>query len=311
MTATADNPVTPTETETPEPSRSRSALPGKRGTLIHVPVDDLSVITDKKHPLYDPRIEDALDPAFVANIASQGVQVPVLVAKIKVDGVVSNVVIDGKQRLRAAREAGIETIPAIIVKGDTHALFSLIVLTNENRREDTPLAKARKVARFIALYIEEATHQGAQPGDASVRKRSKEQAALIFGTTSKTIDARLKLLDTAPAVQRAVEANRIGWWAASEFAGLPVEDQEKAIEELVAEGGSNGGKPGVEDAKRKANKGDARRREKIVKTLADLKEAATAYGDAVAEESGIREVLDALKTAALLYRKATNAPRKA
>jgi ParB family chromosome partitioning protein len=303
MTATPETPATVKKDA--RPPAAKTALPGKRGNFVNVPLADLTIIEDKAHPLYDPRVEEPLSPEFAANVKEEGVHQPVFVAKLKIDGALRNVVIDGKQRLRAAREGGLKTIPAIAVKGDTHALFSLMILTNENRRDDTPLAKAQKVARFVELY-----GHGAESLVPEVLKEAKVQAALIFGVTQKTIDGRLRLLQTAPAVQKAVEQGRIGWWAASEFAGLPVEEQEKAVEEVIVEAGKGGKKPGVEDAKRKAGKGDAKKREKLAALKADLLDAAEAFGSAAEDQEGIREATERLKDAARAFYKVVSAPAK-
>lgn len=304
MTATPETPATVKKDA--RPPAAKTALPGKRGNFVNVPLADLTIIEDKAHPLYDPRVEEPLSPEFAANVKEEGVHQPVFVAKLKLDGALRNVVIDGKQRLRAAREGGLKTIPAIAVKGDTHALFSLMILTNENRRDDTPLAKAKKVARFVELYL---ASDPKGPVEANT-KEAKTQAALIFGVTTKTIEGRMKLLETAPAVQAAVEQGRIGWWAASEFAGLPVEEQEKAVEEVIVEAGKGGKKPGVEDAKRKAGKGDAKKREKLAALKADLLDAAEAFGSAAEDQEGIREATERLKDAARAFYKVVSAPAK-
>jgi ParB family chromosome partitioning protein len=287
------------------PMSAKTALPGKRGNMVHMAASDLYLITDKAHPLYDPRIVDAMDPAFIANIATFGVQVPVLVAKLKIDGVVKNVVIDGKQRSRAANVAvrpdgAPVTVPAIVVKGDTEALYSLMILANENRREDGHMAKARKVARFVELYL---STDPTGPVKANTTE-AKKQAALIFGTTVKTIEGRLKLLLTSPAVQAAVEAGRIGWWAASEFAGLPFDEQDKLLEEVIAAAAAEGKKPTVEDAKVKAGKGEAPKREKLKIALLTLKEAALDFGEATAANDGVKEAREVFLAAGLAYTKA-------
>jgi ParB family chromosome partitioning protein len=313
--ATTEATASETPAEGKKAKAEKQSLPGTRGNLIRMAAHDLTIITDKAHPLYDPRIEDALNPDFVKNVEAMGVQVPILVAKIKIGDSMKAVVIDGKQRFRAVtkvnategRQGDPLTIPAILVKGDERALYALMVLTNENRRDDTPLAKAQKVQRFMAIYLGE-PKDGAH--DKGAVTAAKKEAAIVFGVTVKTIEGRTKLLETVPAVQKAVEEGRIGWWAASEFSGLPAEQQETMLEEVISDAAKTGKKPTVEGAKVKAGKGDAPKRERLKLVLESLKEAALAYADAKAAAEGVTEAREALLSVAISFQKATEAAFK-
>lgn len=202
--------------------------------------DDLVIIgldTDDGwgHPLYDERIGLPVDEPMVLNIMVHGVLEPVLVRK---NGELAEVV-DGRQRVRAAREANrrlaaegkeLVLVPAMPRRGDDARMFGVMVSANELRRDDGPLQKATKCARYMDMG------------------RSEEDASIQFGVSVSTIRAWLRLLDCSSGVIEAVEAGRLTATAAGKLAKLPREEQEKALGELT----DSPGKPTVAKAAEKA-----------------------------------------------------------
>lgn len=72
-----------------------------RGDTLNFRPEDLKVITDAKHPLYDARVERPVDEAMVLSIMSLGIIEPLVIAR---DGE-SVYVVDGRQRRLNAIEA--------------------------------------------------------------------------------------------------------------------------------------------------------------------------------------------------------------
>ena len=70
--------------------------------------NDLRLIEDKDHPRYDPRVELDLDQGLVESINVHGVIEPVVAFK---DGPHVEV-LDGRQRVRAARPVAATALPA-------------------------------------------------------------------------------------------------------------------------------------------------------------------------------------------------------
>jgi DNA-binding transcriptional regulator YiaG len=135
---------------------SKTAFDASRISAFGFDPDDLVLIKDPKHPLYDARIRLPLKPEFVANIKALGVMVPVVVRKI--DG--APVVIDGRQRVRAALEANRQRkaeglppmkIPAVERKGSAGDAYAVTISTNEHRQEDALRAKIEKAQRSHQL----------------------------------------------------------------------------------------------------------------------------------------------------------------
>jgi len=214
-----------------KPSRNMVQSYGSKGRsdLLQFDPQDITLVTDKKHALYDPRVHLPVDEATVRNMMVNGVLEPILVRKNgEKDGKAIVECIAGRQRVKAALEAnrrlvaeGKEPIrvPATVRRGDEATLFGILISENEIRHGETPMSRAEKVARYMNMG------------------RSEEDASIAFGVGPQTIRNLLALMDCAPAVQKAVEAGQLtATMAALDFAKIPREDQEAALERLLAAG---------------------------------------------------------------------------
>jgi ParB family chromosome partitioning protein len=208
---------------------AKQALEGVRGNLFNIEPEGLTIIgLDTKdgveHPLYDPRIELPLDEDMVLNIMVYGVLEPVLVRK---NGAQVEV-IDGRRRVMHAREAnkrlkkaGSEElrVPTISKRGDDGHVFGMAVSANEQRLDDSPMAKANKLRRMLDLG------------------KSEDEAAIAFGVSKVAVKQWLKLLDLSAYVRNKVDRAEISASAAAKFADLSHDEQEKAVDKLIKETG--------------------------------------------------------------------------
>ncbi len=204
-----------------------------RAELLMFQPEDLTVVDDPAHPLYDDRVHLPLDEALVLNIMANGVLEPVLVRKNgERDDLPVVEVVAGRQRVRAACEANrrlakegkqLVRVPGVPRRGDDADLFGVMVSENEVRRGDSPIVRAKKLQRYLAMG------------------RTQADAACMWGVNISTVGNMLALLDCAAPVQKAVEAGTIGaTLAAKELSRLPREQQEGALAKLVAEGATKG-----------------------------------------------------------------------
>lgn len=253
------------------PKRKHAAIEGKRADYIRANAKSLLLVVQKDHFLYDPRVEEPLDPEFVASIKRDGVLEPILYWKDK-DG--QPLVVAGRQRVRAARETDV-LVPAIAIdtKGLSEQeikakLVGIMILENEKRLEDSPSGKAIKTRRYMDLL----------GGD-------KKLVAERLSITTKTIEARLKFIEQPAPVQQLVDQGKIGFWAATELSKLPAKEQVEQAGRLAELGlpaadGKKGRKASIEDAKRAAGKGKSKEREALERAEEALKDAAYALGAA-------------------------------
>lgn len=190
-----------------------------RGNVYNFDPDDLVLIEDPKHPLFDPRVLKTPKPRMIASIIANGVLQPINVIKDGDRALVSA----GRQRVKAAREAnkqlrakGLEpvTVPAVYKKGmNEEQGAETAAIENAIREDETLLEKAAKALRLSAT-------------------RPIAKVAEIFGVSEVTINNWLGLLEMSPAVQNAVEEERVTMTDALKLGKLPKSEQVEAVKKL-------------------------------------------------------------------------------
>ncbi|MDR8492021.1 hypothetical protein OSC18_21265 [Serratia nevei] len=208
---------------------------GKTNVLMFEP-ENLHLVSDKTHPLYDERIHLPLDESMILNIMDQGVLEPIIVWKDPETGL--SCVVDGRQRVRHTVEANkrlaaagkdLLLVPAVTKRGSAVRMAQAMISANEIRRADTPLGRAKKMA------------------DALERGHDEEDLSLMFGVGVQTIRATLALLDATQAVKDAVESGTVTVSQARQLANLSPEEQREKVKEVEA---ATTGTKGHEKARR-------------------------------------------------------------
>lgn len=200
--------------------------------------EDLIVVTDETHELYDERVNLPVSESLVASILyapngdqPQGVLVPISCARDPETGQV--VVVNGRQRVKAAIEANKrlkkQGLPPLRVRWipaprGTKSKMALAITSNEHAQEDTPLGRAKKAARLVE------------------RGFSHEEIGQMLGKTASTVKNLLGLLDAPAAVRKAVESGAITASAGYKAAKLEPEAAKKLVEELKEKAPREAGK---------------------------------------------------------------------
>jgi ParB family chromosome partitioning protein len=156
--------------------------------VVYRNAEELTIVTDKLHPLYDERVELPIDQRLVESIGTTGILHPVTIAR---DGLFL-VVVDGRQRVRAAIEASKIThreikIPTILQHGSDADLFEITVASNELRTADNEIVRAQKIKRLMSLTGADA-----------------KRVAIAFGLSLSHVRNLVAILDAAPEVQEKV-----------------------------------------------------------------------------------------------------------
>lgn len=203
------------------------AQEGTRGNVYFLDPENLVLVEDEAHPLYDARVKLPVEDGLVRNIMVYGVLEPVLISK---EGDKS-LVVAGRQRVKAALEAnkrlhkeGKEKIkvPCMFRRGESHDLFGVLISENENRRDDDVLAKALKLQKFLNMG------------------RSEEEAAIAFGVTLTSVKDWLSVLELSSPVKKAIQDGKIAASAARQLVKLEPDKQKEALEKLLESGKATG-----------------------------------------------------------------------
>jgi len=182
------------------------------GALRSLPVDII------QRGRYQPRVD--MHPESLQNLADsireQGVVQPIVVRGIG-DGRYE--IIAGERRWRAAQQAGLHEIPAVIRDVEDRAAIAIALIENIQRENLNPLEEARALKRLIDEF--EMTH---------------EQAAQAVGRSRVAVSNLLRLLDLEDAVKGMVERRELEMGHARALLALSGVRQVEAARQVIARG---------------------------------------------------------------------------
>ncbi|MFS0643704.1 ParB N-terminal domain-containing protein [Siminovitchia sp. 179-K 8D1 HS] len=140
-------------------------------------------------------------------------------------------VISGHQRLRIARDLGIEEVPVQIIDVDEQIAEYLLIAENVERRgqaETDPIKKSR-IANFLKEYwgVQHGMNRHTMSGQNGQSKTTADIAEAL-GESEKSTRRILKLNDLIPELQQLVSSKQLGTTAAEQLAYLS-KDEQKAL----------------------------------------------------------------------------------
>lgn len=216
LVTAATFPPTPTPMSTPtpapatmspigatDPSGQRHGFAsGRMSPVIEIALDRIG-----PNP-YQPReqFEDSETEELAASIRSKGVLQPVLVRRRGA----GYELIAGERRLRAARRAGLTSVPALVRDAANEELLELALIENEQRVELNPIESAKSYSRIIDEF-----------------HLSQTELADVLGRDRSTVANLLRLLRLPEKVQALVREKRLTMGHARALVG--VEDPLRCI----------------------------------------------------------------------------------
>jgi ParB family chromosome partitioning protein len=160
--------------------------------------------------------EEAL-AELVRSINEVGVLQPVVVRELEPG---HYQLVMGERRWRASREAGLETVPAIVRETTDDHLLRDALLENLHRQQLNPLEEAAAYQQMLVEFG--ATH---------------DELADRIGRSRSQVSNTIRLLNLPPAVQRRVAAGVLSAGHARALLALPdPEAQDRLASRIVAEG---------------------------------------------------------------------------
>ena len=167
---------------------------------------------------YQPRRD--FDPdtlrELADSIAAQGVVQPIVVRPV---GEGRYEIIAGERRWRAAQQAGLNEIPAVIRDVSDQAAMAMGLIENIQREDLNPLEEATALHRLLNEF--ELTHQ---------------QIAQAVGKSRTTVTNLLRLLELNEDVKGLVETRKLEMGHARALLGLQAQAQTDAAKEVVKKG---------------------------------------------------------------------------
>lgn len=214
-TSPSAEPAVPGDGETSPPTAGADTglAPVAGAYFAEIPVGQIAPNRAQPRQVFD---EDAM-AELVHSIREIGVLQPVVVRRSGPDDFE---LVMGERRWRAAQEAGLDTVPAIVRETDDVDMLRDALLENLHRSQLNPLEEAAAYQQMLDDFG--CTH---------------EELAARIGRSRPQISNTLRLLRLSPAVQRRVAAGVLS--AGHARALLAVEDpevQDRLAQRVVAEG---------------------------------------------------------------------------
>lgn len=175
---------------------------------IEIPLD--RVEANPRQPR--ERMDDAALQTLTASIREHGVIQPVLVVET-IDGYQ---LVAGERRVRAARMAGLDRVPAVVRQLAEHQQLELALVENLQREDLDPMEAARAYRSLIDEF-----------------SFTQEDLASRVGRARSTVANTLRLLDLHPAVQQAIVDGSISEGHARAIGGLETDAQAPATKAVV------------------------------------------------------------------------------
>ncbi|MEY9966086.1 ParB family chromosome partitioning protein [Streptacidiphilus sp. MAP12-16] len=181
--------------------------------FAEVPLDAITPNPRQPREFFD---EEALEE-LVHSIKEVGLLQPVVVRQTSPD---RYELIMGERRWRASREAGLETIPAIVRATEDEKLLLDALLENLHRAQLNPLEEAAAYDQLLRDFA-----------------CTQDQLADRIGRSRPQVTNTLRLLKLPPAVQSKVAASAISAGHARALLGLDsAQEQEQLANRINAEG---------------------------------------------------------------------------
>ena len=164
---------------------------------------------------FQPRsnFDDVKLQELTNSIKNQGVLSPILVREL---GLNEYEVIAGERRLRAAKRAGLESIPCLVdQKKDQDALVSALI-ENLQREDLNPVEEARGLDRLKREF-----------------GLTQDEVASSTGKARSTIANSLRLLQLSPSILDLLSAGQIEKGHAKILVGMGTKEAEQAANDIV------------------------------------------------------------------------------
>jgi ParB family chromosome partitioning protein len=194
------------------PPAAQPAIPAGDGSAITLPVNQV-----EPNP-HQPRkqIDEAAIAELAASLKATGLIQPIVVRRVGT----GYQLIAGERRLRAARLAGLETIPAILREVDSFTQAQMALVENIQRENLNPIDRAHAYRTLM--------------GQLGL---TQAELAGRLGEDRSSIANHLRLLDLASPVQAMISDGRLTLGHAKLLAGVPdILEQERLANLVLTQG---------------------------------------------------------------------------
>ena len=179
---------------------------------LYLPISQVESCSSQPRKHFD----EASLAELAASIQEHGIIQPLTVRRLS-SGYYQ--IIAGERRWRAARMAGLQEIPVIVMEADDRKAAELAMIENLQREDLNPMEEAAGFQSLIETY-----------------HMTQEEAAGRVGKSRSAVANALRLLNLTPAVRKLVEEDKLSAGHARALLPLSPALQEKAAEAVTSGG---------------------------------------------------------------------------
>ena len=176
---------------------------------LYLPISQVESCAGQPRKQFDP---DALAD-LADSIREHGIIQPLTVRKLA-SGYYQ--IIAGERRWRAARMAGLDQVPAIVIEADDRKAMELAMIENLQREDLNPIEEAEGYRQLMEQY-----------------NLTQEETAQRVGKSRSVVANALRLLNLCPPVRAMVEDGRLSNGHARTILPLSPALQEKAADAIL------------------------------------------------------------------------------
>ena len=204
----------------------------KLGRLQHIPLSELYPFPD--HP-FSVKDDDTMQET-VESVRERGILTPAIVRPREGGGYE---IVAGHRRKRACELAGLDTMPVIVRDVDRDTAIVMMVDTNIQRENISPIEKAKALKMKMEALKRQAGRRPKEQENNSPQVaanfRSDDEAAKGTGMSGDTVRRLVRLTELSPELQQMVEDKKIAVTPASEISYLKPEEQALLVETIESE----------------------------------------------------------------------------
>ena len=178
---------------------------------LYLPISQVESCASQPRKQFDP---DALAD-LADSIREHGIIQPLTVRKLQ-SGYYQ--IIAGERRWRAARMAGLDQVPAIVIEADDRKAMELAMIENLQREDLNPMEEAEGYQQLMTQY-----------------NLTQEELAKRLGRSQSSIANKLRLLRLSPDVVSAIRENGLSERHARAVLKLKDEEVQLAVIKRTAE----------------------------------------------------------------------------
>ena len=194
-----------------------------------IPLTELHPLPN--HP-FSVRDDDDIMRETLDSVKARGILTPAIARPREGGGYE---LVAGHRRKRACELVGLKTMPVIVRDLDRDSAIILMVDTNIQRENISPMEKAKA----LKMKMEALKRQGARTDltspQVAAKFRSDDEAAKGTGMSGDTVRRLVRLTELSPALQQMVEDKKMAVTPASEISYLKPEEQALLVETMESE----------------------------------------------------------------------------